>query len=111
MKDNKNENSVENLINNALDNIKHLIDCNVIVGEPVVSPNGNIIIPLGRTFIINKGDLTFKDSVAAEPNEDEESCEIPIFSSEWYVTSLTGVASPGKSTSVSPVKPNASKYL
>ena len=45
------ENPVDNLIDNALDKIKSLMDCNVIVGEPVISPTGNIIIPISKVAV------------------------------------------------------------
>lgn len=45
------ESSVENLIENALDKIKYLMDCNIIVGEPVISPSGNIIIPISKVAV------------------------------------------------------------
>lgn len=45
------ESSVENLIDNALDKIKYLMDCNIIIGEPVVSPTGNIIIPISKVSV------------------------------------------------------------
>ena len=51
MKMYENQNSVENLIDNALEKIKGLMDCNVIVGEPVISPSGNIIIPISKVAV------------------------------------------------------------
>lgn len=45
------ESSVENLIDNALEKIKYLIDCNIIVGDPVISPSGNVIIPISKAAV------------------------------------------------------------
>ena len=45
------ESTVDNLIDNALDKIKCLMDCNIIVGEPVISPSGNIIIPISKVAV------------------------------------------------------------
>ena len=51
MKEFSKDSSVENLIDNAMEKIKYLMDCNIIVGEPVISPSGNIIIPISKVAV------------------------------------------------------------
>ena len=42
------EHPIEGLMKTAMDSIKEMIDVNTIVGDPVQSPDGQIIIPISR---------------------------------------------------------------
>ncbi|MCK4257559.1 MAG: GerW family sporulation protein [Halanaerobiales bacterium] len=39
---------IETLMSSALENIKGMVDVNTIVGDPVETPNGEVIIPISR---------------------------------------------------------------
>lgn len=42
------ESSVEGLLNSSIDKIKTLMDSNTVIGDPVMSPSGSIIIPVSK---------------------------------------------------------------
>ena len=37
---------IGNLMNTTMENIKEMIDVNSIIGEPITSPDGTLIIPV-----------------------------------------------------------------
>lgn len=39
---------IENLMKTAMENIKDMIDVNTIVGDPVETPDGSVIMPVSR---------------------------------------------------------------
>jgi len=39
---------IESLMKTAMENIKDMIDVNTIVGDPVETPDGNVIMPVSR---------------------------------------------------------------
>ena len=48
---NKEKTSIEKLIENTMQNLHNLIETNVVVGEPVYSPSGVIIIPVSKVSV------------------------------------------------------------
>ncbi len=61
MKETENKNCVESLLDSSIERIKKLIDVNTIVGDPVVSPSGSIIIPISRVsvgFVVGGGEYS-----------------------------------------------------
>lgn len=56
----ENDKSVENLIENTMKNLNGLIEVNTIVGEPIISPDGTIIIPISKVsvgYIVGGGEF------------------------------------------------------
>lgn len=45
------EHPIEGLMRAALENIKAMVDVNAIVGDPVQTPDGSVIIPISRVGI------------------------------------------------------------
>ena len=43
--------SVESLLDGAMERIRTLIDSNTIIGEPVISPSGSVIIPVSKVTV------------------------------------------------------------
>ena len=41
-------NKLENLMNSTMDNIRQMVDVNTIIGEPVICPDGTVIIPVSK---------------------------------------------------------------
>jgi sporulation protein YtfJ len=39
---------IEGLMKTAMESIKHMVDVNTIVGDPVETPDGSVIIPISR---------------------------------------------------------------
>jgi len=42
------EHPIQGLMQTALENIKEMVDVNTIVGEPVETPDGSVILPISR---------------------------------------------------------------
>lgn len=61
------EHPIEGLLGTALKNIKDMIDVNTIVGNPVTSPDGTVILPISRvSFGFGAGGSEFGGSVVKE---------------------------------------------
>lgn len=68
---------IEGLMSTAMQSIKEMVDVNTIVGEPVQSPDGTVIIPISRvTFGFAAGGSEFRgvfeEEKGAERNEEVE---------------------------------------
>ncbi len=62
-------NQLGNMMNNTMENIRQMVDVNTIIGEPVVCPDGTVIIPVSKVsygFASGGSDLPSK----ANPNKD-----------------------------------------
>ena len=46
-----NESSIEGLLNSSIEKIKTLMDSNTVIGNPVLSPSGSIIIPVSKITV------------------------------------------------------------
>ncbi|MBM7854678.1 sporulation protein YtfJ [Desulfohalotomaculum tongense] len=42
------EHPIEGLMKNAMESIKEMVDVNTVVGDPVETPDGSVIIPISR---------------------------------------------------------------
>ena len=59
MKYNENTTSIDELISNAVDKIKAIVDSSTIVGDSIVSPDGTQIIPISKVavgFVVGGGE-------------------------------------------------------
>lgn len=57
------EHPINNLMNTTMNKIKEMVDVNTIVGEPIVSPDGTLIIPVSKVsygFAAGGSDLPTK---------------------------------------------------
>jgi len=55
---------IEGLMKTALDSIKNMVDVNTIMGEPVETPDGKVIVPVSRvTFGFAAGGSEFDPTV------------------------------------------------
>ena len=64
---------IEGLMKTAMESIKEMIDVNTVVGDPVETPDGQIIIPISRVacgFGAGGGEFDYSCS---EKEDDEES--------------------------------------
>lgn len=53
-----NQNYLEELINSSIEKIRNLAETNTIIGDPIVSPTGKIIIPVSKVsvgFVVGGG--------------------------------------------------------
>lgn len=64
------EHPISGLVSTALQSIKEMIDVNTIVGEPVETPDGSVIIPISRvSFGFGAGGSEFGQSGASAKDE------------------------------------------
>lgn len=47
----ENESSIKELINNSLDQVRSVVDADTIIGQPIRTENGTIIIPISKISI------------------------------------------------------------
>ncbi|MHB1418574.1 MAG: GerW family sporulation protein [Bacillota bacterium] len=58
------EHPIEALMKTAMESIKEMVDVNTVVGDPVETPDGQVIIPVSRViagFASGGGEFEFKD--------------------------------------------------
>ena len=69
---------IEGLMSTAMENLKTMIDVNTIVGEPIESPDGSIIITVSKVgFGFAAGGSEFGQSKSSE-NDQEEKPALPF---------------------------------
>ena len=62
-------NKLENMMNTTMDNIRQMVDVNKFIGEPVICPDGTVIIPVSKVtygFASGGSDLPPKVSTQKE---------------------------------------------
>ncbi|WP_336786813.1 GerW family sporulation protein [Paenibacillus sp. MMO-177] len=63
------EHPIQGLMQTAMENIKEMVDVNTIVGDPVQTPDGSIIMPISKVgfgFVAGGSDIRFDGSVSHE---------------------------------------------
>lgn len=61
MKEVENHNTIDEIIETTLTKIKSLSDSNTIIGDPITSPSGTIIIPVSKVsvgFVVGGGEYS-----------------------------------------------------
>ena len=62
-------NNVNNMMNTTMENIRQMVDVNTIIGEPVICPDGTVIIPVSKVsygFASGGSDLPPKKDVDSQ---------------------------------------------
>ncbi|HAG08048.1 MAG TPA: sporulation protein YtfJ [Desulfotomaculum sp.] len=73
------EHPIEGLMKTAMENIKGMVDVNTVVGDPVETPDGTVIIPVSRVtcgFGAGGGEL---EPERKRKNESNEETQTPFF--------------------------------
>lgn len=72
------EHPIEGLMKTAMENIKEMVDVNTVVGDPVESPDGTVIIPISRvSFGFGAGGGEFESSSSEEGGGKDQ--QAPFF--------------------------------
>lgn len=72
------EHPIEGLMKTAMENIKEMVDVNTVVGDPVESPDGTVIIPISRvSFGFGAGGGEFESSGREEGGVKDQ--QAPFF--------------------------------
>lgn len=85
---------IETLMNTALENIKGMVDVNTIVGDPVETPNGEVIIPISRVsfgFAAGAGEYQMRSNGNGKDKEKEVE-NVPFGGGSGAGVSLNPVA-------------------
>ncbi|MBJ9988451.1 GerW family sporulation protein [Paenibacillus cellulositrophicus] len=73
------EHPIQGLMQTAMENIKGMVDVNTIVGDPVETPDGSVILPISKVgfgFAAGGSDFNADDiskSVSAAPGHESKS--------------------------------------
>ena len=66
-----NQSFLEELVNSSIQNVKDLAQTNTKVGDPIISPNGNIILPISKVsvgFVVGGGQYNSINKKTPYPN-------------------------------------------
>lgn len=68
---------IQGLMKTAMENLKEMVDVNTIVGDPVETPDGSVILPISKVgFGFAAGGSEF---VISDPSKDSEDGQIHPF--------------------------------
>lgn len=92
-----NEHPIEVLMETAMNNIKEMVDVNTIIGDPIESSNGMIIIPISKvSFGFAAGGSEFKgetlDEYKRKDKEEEVQYRLPFGGGSGAGISINPVA-------------------
>lgn len=86
-----NEHPIQGLMTTAMENLKDMIEVNTIIGEPVESQDGTIIIPVSKVgFGFAAGGSEFNSSSGGQ--DDSENSSLPFGGGSGGGVSITPVA-------------------
>lgn len=86
-----NPHPIEGLMSTAMESLKAMVDVNTIVGEPIESPDGSIIIPISKVgFGFAAGGSEFGKSESK--NDEEDSQQRPFGGGSGGGVTITPVA-------------------
>ncbi|WP_223066598.1 GerW family sporulation protein [Paenibacillus caui] len=75
------EHPIQGLMRTAMENIKEMVDVNTIVGEPVETPDGSVILPISRVgfgFAAGGSDFKLSDEHIPSASNTGESLHRPF---------------------------------
>lgn len=91
------EHPIQGLMKTAMENIKEMVDVNTIVGDPVETPDGSVILPVSRVgFGFAAGGSEFNASSESGQNSrdefDSEGKSLPFGGGSGGGVSITPIA-------------------
>ncbi|MCT4618698.1 MAG: GerW family sporulation protein [Marinisporobacter sp.] len=70
---------IEALMKTTMESLKDMVDVNTIVGDPVETPDGTVIIPISRvSFGFASGGGEYNEKNSREVNDTEQSEKLPF---------------------------------
>ncbi|MFD1955782.1 GerW family sporulation protein [Paenibacillus thailandensis] len=77
------EHPIQGLMQTAMENIKEMVDVNTIVGDPVQTPDGSVIMPISKVgfgFVAGGSDIRYDGQSAGHiPGETNHAAAQPPF--------------------------------
>lgn len=87
------EHPIQGLMKTAMENIKEMVDVNTIVGDPVETPDGSVIIPVSKVgFGFAAGGSQFIVDKPSSSSEKEQEKEYPFGGGSGGGVSITPIA-------------------
>src|ERR1700738_4100049 len=91
------EHPIQGLMKTAMENIKEMVDVNTIVGDPVETPDGSVIMPISKVgFGFAAGGSEFLGEVDQEQNNKSDankaSVSLPFGGGSGGGVSITPIA-------------------
>ena len=90
------EHPIQGLMQTAMENIKEMVDVNTIVGDPVETPDGSIIMPISKVgFGFAAGGSEFKvnkDGSNGKTHNEQASVALPFGGGSGGGVSITPIA-------------------
>ncbi|MFT9487782.1 MAG: GerW family sporulation protein [Tepidibacillus sp.] len=88
------EHPIQGLMKTAMENLKEMVDVNTIVGEPVETPDGSVILPISKVgFGFAAGGSQFNFDVEGKTTADQSNLnEKPFGGGSGGGVSITPVA-------------------
>ena len=90
------EHPIQGLMQTAMENIKEMVDVNTIVGDPVETPDGSVILPISKVgFGFAAGGSEFrvdKDQVGGRGQGEQASVALPFGGGSGGGVSITPIA-------------------
>lgn len=75
------EHPIENLMQTAMDSIQKMINVNTVIGDPVETPNGSVIIPVSRVscgFAAGGSEFSSPEGDDGDEKKNESSSKMPF---------------------------------
>ncbi len=72
---------IQGLMQTAMENIKEMVDVNTIVGDPVQTPDGSVIMPISKVgfgFVAGGSDIRFDDSTNGGKGNDAQHAAVAM---------------------------------
>ncbi|EXX88254.1 spore protein [Paenibacillus darwinianus] len=91
------EHPIQGLMETAMESIKEMVDVNTIVGDPVQTPDGSVIMPISKVgfgFVAGGSDIRFDGSggTSATIEEHNASVSLPFGGGSGGGVSITPIA-------------------
>lgn len=92
------EHPIQGLMQTAMENIKEMVDVNTIVGDPVQTPDGSIIMPISKVgfgFVAGGSDIRLDDAEhkhGSQSDAQHASVSLPFGGGSGGGVSITPIA-------------------
>ncbi|MUT65526.1 GerW family sporulation protein [Paenibacillus sp. NEAU-GSW1] len=90
------EHPIQGLMQTAMENIKEMVDVNTIVGDPVQTPDGSIIMPISKVgfgFVAGGSDIRMDGSDSSSSSDaHHSSVSLPFGGGSGGGVSITPIA-------------------
>lgn len=90
-----NDHPIQGLMQTAMENIKEMVDVNTIVGDPVQTPDGSVIMPISKVgfgFVAGGSDIRMNGDNGKSGDAHNSSVQLPFGGGSGGGVSITPIA-------------------